>query len=95
MKIFKIMYNKYIHIMIIPIRCFTCGKVIGHLWEEYKNALQNDFNKEVKELDIIKYIDINDDEKTVEEKTLDKLGLDRYCCRRMLLSNNDLCEIIS
>ncbi|MCD6514206.1 MAG: DNA-directed RNA polymerase subunit N [Candidatus Asgardarchaeia archaeon] len=21
--------------MIIPIRCFTCGKVIGHLWEKY------------------------------------------------------------
>ncbi|MCX8184315.1 MAG: DNA-directed RNA polymerase subunit N [Sulfolobales archaeon] len=21
--------------MIIPVRCFTCGKVIGHLWEEY------------------------------------------------------------
>jgi len=18
-----------------PIRCFTCGKVVGHLWEEY------------------------------------------------------------
>ena len=22
--------------MIIPIRCFTCGKPLGHLWEEYK-----------------------------------------------------------
>lgn len=21
--------------MIIPVRCFTCGKVIGHLYEEY------------------------------------------------------------
>ena len=21
--------------MIIPVRCFTCGKVIGHLWEEF------------------------------------------------------------
>lgn len=21
--------------MIFPVRCFTCGKVIGHLWEEY------------------------------------------------------------
>lgn len=20
----------------IPVRCFTCGKVIGGLWEEYK-----------------------------------------------------------
>lgn len=22
--------------MIIPIRCFTCGKEIASLWEEYK-----------------------------------------------------------
>jgi len=22
--------------MIIPIRCFTCGKPIAHLWEEFK-----------------------------------------------------------
>lgn len=21
--------------MIIPVRCFTCGAVIGHLWEEF------------------------------------------------------------
>ncbi|MGQ9759127.1 MAG: DNA-directed RNA polymerase subunit N [Candidatus Methanomethylicaceae archaeon] len=24
--------------MIIPIRCFTCGKVIGDKWEEFKKA---------------------------------------------------------
>ena len=22
--------------MIIPVRCFTCGKVIGNLWERYQ-----------------------------------------------------------
>jgi len=26
--------------MIIPVRCFTCGKVIGHLWEEYKKRVE-------------------------------------------------------
>ena len=25
--------------MIIPIRCFSCGKPIGHLWEEYKRRV--------------------------------------------------------
>ena len=25
--------------MIVPVRCFTCGKVIGHLWEEYKKRV--------------------------------------------------------
>jgi len=27
--------------MMIPIRCFTCGKVIAHLWEEYKRRVED------------------------------------------------------
>jgi len=27
--------------MIFPVRCFTCGKVIGHLWEEYKKRVDS------------------------------------------------------
>lgn len=57
--------------MIIPIRCFTCGKVIGNKWEKYLEYL--DQNCEVAE-------------------ALDKLGLHRYCCRRMLISHVDLIE---
>jgi DNA-directed RNA polymerase subunit N len=26
--------------MIIPVRCFTCGKVIGHLYEEFKRRVE-------------------------------------------------------
>lgn len=26
--------------MIIPVRCFSCGKPIGHLWEEYKKRTE-------------------------------------------------------
>ncbi len=26
--------------MIIPVRCFSCGKPIGHLWEEYNEKLK-------------------------------------------------------
>ncbi|MBS3072611.1 DNA-directed RNA polymerase subunit N [Candidatus Pacearchaeota archaeon] len=25
--------------MIIPIRCFSCGKPIAHLWEEFKTRV--------------------------------------------------------
>ncbi|MBI1969898.1 DNA-directed RNA polymerase subunit N, partial [Candidatus Woesearchaeota archaeon] len=25
--------------MIIPIRCFSCGKPIAHLWEEYEKRV--------------------------------------------------------
>ena len=57
--------------MIIPIRCFTCGKVIGNKWHKYLQLLQ-----EEKEMaDIFK-----------------ELGLNRYCCRRMIISHVDLIE---
>lgn len=26
--------------ILFPVRCFTCGKVIGHLWEEYKARVE-------------------------------------------------------
>jgi len=26
--------------MIIPIRCMSCGKPVGHLWEDYQEAVK-------------------------------------------------------
>lgn len=26
--------------MIIPVRCFSCGKVVGHLWSEFKERTE-------------------------------------------------------
>ncbi len=26
--------------MIIPIRCFSCGKPVGHLWEKFQEKVQ-------------------------------------------------------
>jgi len=28
--------------MIIPIRCFSCGKPLGHLWEEFNQKAKKD-----------------------------------------------------
>lgn len=60
--------------MIIPIRCFTCGKVIGSLYDEYQRRL--------------------DEGKKSSKEILDSLGLDRYCCRRMIVSHVDLIDEI-
>ncbi|OGJ13390.1 DNA-directed RNA polymerase subunit N [Candidatus Pacearchaeota archaeon RBG_19FT_COMBO_34_9] len=30
--------------MIIPVRCFSCGKPIGHLWEEFRKKLSSGEN---------------------------------------------------
>jgi len=26
--------------MMIPIRCWSCGKPVGHLWEDYKERIE-------------------------------------------------------
>lgn len=31
--------------MIIPVRCFTCGKVIGNKWETYLDLLQSEYSE--------------------------------------------------
>jgi DNA-directed RNA polymerases I, II, and III subunit RPABC5 len=38
--------------MIIPVRCFTCGKVIGHCWETFLGLLRNSYS-EGESLDIL------------------------------------------
>ena len=37
--------------MIIPVRCFTCGKVIGNKWETYLNLVNGSEMTEMKALD--------------------------------------------
>lgn len=38
--------------MIIPVRCFSCGKPVGHLWEEYNERLEKGDTK-LKALDAV------------------------------------------
>ena len=54
---------------LIPVRCYSCNKVVGNKWETYQNMLQNGVEP---------------------GQALDKLGLKRYCCRRILLTHVDL-----
>lgn len=79
--------------MIIPIRCFTCSKPIGHLWEEYNKKLQEEYskNKTVKNIDT-KYLEVILGDEPLSKKLLDSYGLNRYCCRRMLISHIDLAQ---
>jgi DNA-directed RNA polymerase subunit N (RpoN/RPB10) len=82
--------------MIIPIRCFTCNKVIAHLWEEYTKALQNQYLEEdIADNKKKRFVSLTEvEKKTFEGELLDKLGFKRYCCRRMFLTHVDLCDKI-
>ena len=59
--------------MMIPIRCFSCGGLIGDKWEEFAQRVKNG-------------------EKP--GRVLDELGVNRYCCRRMILSNVEIIDEI-
>ena len=43
--------------MIVPMRCFSCGKPIAHLWEEYSARIKNgeDRKKVLDELGLERY----------------------------------------
>ncbi|KAK2985385.1 hypothetical protein RJ640_029342 [Escallonia rubra] len=78
--------------MIIPVRCFTCGKVIGNKWDTYLDLLQSDYT-EGTVCFVASYrtreCRLNADN---IRDALDALQLVRYCCRRMLMTHVDLIE---
>jgi DNA-directed RNA polymerase subunit N len=43
--------------MIIPVRCFSCGKPIAHLWDEFKTRTEKgeDAKKVMDELGLERY----------------------------------------
>ena len=81
--------------MIIPIRCFTCGKIIGDKWEAYKKIVQENREKMgLPDEDTIIDVKLENLQETPEGIAMNQLKLKRYCCRRMLLSHIDLIDII-
>jgi DNA-directed RNA polymerase subunit N (RpoN/RPB10) len=86
--------------MIIPIKCFTCGKVIADKWEYYKEkAKEIDQSVDVSNL-TVEDLNISESKKTTyfdsmaKGKLLDELGLNKICCRRHMLGHVDLIDII-
>ena len=76
--------------MLIPVRCFTCGKTISDKWVPFIKGVneKKDSNttNDIKDLDI-EYINLENPNKSIEGEVMDELGLHRYCCRRMILGN--------
>ena len=57
--------------MIIPIRCFSCGKLIAHVYEPYLEYLEKGESS---------------------QKAFKELGIERFCCKRMIVSHVDLID---
>ena len=65
--------------MLTPVRCFSCGTVVAHHYETYKESYDK--------------FKLGEETKTPKE-VLDELGLFKYCCRRMIVSQVNLIDII-
>lgn len=91
--------------MLIPIRCFTCGKTLADKYDYYvkqaqAEALIQKDGPSIKEkakgnkgkekmVDTTPYFDV-----VKTGPILDKMGLTRYCCRRHMLATVDMMDTI-
>lgn len=81
--------------MIIPVRCFTCGKVIADKYNTYQSLVEeNRKSMGMPAEDTILKVSRDKVAETPEGKALDQIGLKRYCCRRMMLSHINLIDVI-
>jgi DNA-directed RNA polymerase I, II, and III subunit RPABC5 len=74
--------------MIIPIRCFTCGKVLANKWNEYERLLEEQEGAPKKQGGPSTTTSPNFD-KNARGQVLDTLGLTKQCCRRIMLGHVD------
>lgn len=86
--------------MIIPLRCFTCGKVLGDKWNYYQiKCKEIDKRVDTSKLTIEDLRIDNKNKSTYFDESfkgelLDSLGLTKICCRRHMLGHVDLIDII-
>jgi DNA-directed RNA polymerase subunit N (RpoN/RPB10) len=76
--------------MIIPVKCFTCGKVLGNKYRYYQKEVRKLKMNEKKEVNKVIYLSTDNVDKTPEGIILDKLGCNKYCCRRHMLTHVDI-----
>lgn len=80
--------------MIIPVRCMTCGSMIGSKYIAYTNHVNQLYGSTQNKHNYITQ-DISDlFQQTPEKIALDKVGLTRYCCRRHLLTHTDTINLL-
>jgi|TARA_B110000093_G_C12870103_1_gene367306 DNA-directed RNA polymerase I, II, and III subunit RPABC5 len=76
--------------MIIPVKCFSCGTVLGDKYRYYLSEVRRvKLNKGI-DLEKVQYLTKTNVDKTPEGEVLDALGLVKMCCRRHMLTHVDI-----
>ncbi len=73
--------------MIIPIKCFTCGKVLANKYLYYIRKVREKKLKAGLDLGDVVYLTKENVKKTPEGIVMDELRLNKYCCRRHMLTH--------
>lgn len=76
--------------MIIPIKCFTCGKVLADKYRFYEKEVRKIKMNEKLEINKVIYLTDENVDKTPEGIVLDKVKLKKYCCRRHMLTHVEI-----
>ena len=76
--------------MIIPVKCFTCGKVLANKYRYYQQEVRKMKNSKDGTTDRVKYLTTEYAEKTPEGEVLDNLFMNKMCCRRHILTHVDI-----
>ena len=76
--------------MIIPGKCFTCGKVLANKYLYYIKEVRRKKIESGEDLEKISYLTSSNMKKTAEGEVLDTLGLNKMCCRRHFLTHVDI-----
>ena len=71
--------------MIIPVKCFTCGKVLADKYRYYKEEVNKANSNNDVGLDDIIYFTTDNTDKTINGRVLDDLKLNKICCRRHMM----------
>ena len=81
--------------MIIPIRCYTCSKILADKYEYYESELlRKKLAMNTTEDPLIININASDIQKTIAGEIMDELGLTRICCRKVMLTSINIIDEI-
>lgn len=76
--------------MIIPVKCFTCGKVLGNKYRYYLEKVREKKLARDMEINRVIYLTKDHKDKTPEGEVMDDLGLNKMCCRRHIMTHVDI-----
>lgn len=76
--------------MIIPVKCFTCGNVLGNKYRYYQEEVRKIKSGDSMKVNEVIYLTESTVDKTPEGRVLDKINLVKLCCRRHMLTHVDI-----